>query len=60
MKRKKSNNKLALRKETIATLNPLEMHEIHGGNNPVCPPSSECPTTTLPAVTDKITGKTCG
>ena len=58
MKRKISNNKLALRKETIASLNPLEMHEIHGGS--VCPPSSLCMITTLTTVPQKPTGQTCG
>ena len=57
MKRKISNNKLALRKETIASLNPLEMHEIHGGT---CQVSSLCTTTTLLMVTQKQTGQTCG
>ncbi len=58
MKRKTSNDKLALRKETIASLNPLEMHEIHGGN--ICPPTSNCTTLTLTTVTQKQTGQTCG
>jgi hypothetical protein len=57
MKRKTSNNKLALRKETIASLDPFEMHEIHGGT---CQPSSICTTTTLTMVTEKQTGQTCG
>ncbi|MCP5104092.1 MAG: hypothetical protein GY950_11970 [bacterium] len=58
MKRKTSNNKLALGKETIASLDPLEMNDIHGGS--VCGPTSICITFTLPAVTQKQTGQTCG
>ena len=58
MKRKRSDNKLVLGKETIASLNPLEMHEIHGGS--VCPPSSLCTPFTLTTVTEKQTGQTCG
>lgn len=57
MKRKTSNNKLALRKETIASLDPFEMHEIHGGT---CQLSSICTTTTLLTTTEKQTGQTCG
>lgn len=58
MKRKTSNIKLALRKETIASLNPFEMHEIHGGS--VCPPSSLCVPITLIMPVQKVTGQTCG
>jgi len=58
MKRKRSDNKLALRKETIASLNSLEMHEIYGGS--VCPPSSLCTPITLTTVIQKQTGQTCG
>lgn len=57
MKRKTLNNKLELRKETIASLNTLEMQNIHGGD--ACPPTSVCITITILTWTQKPTGQTC-